>query len=196
MEDHARVLDFLPQGRPDDPRRRTDPVAYAVGEKDFVLLTLAPKPDATLLVGDRVYVGKDQDKRENIDRVRGRVEHEDMTHAAQSELPYVLEDIVKDQEERFLEFYNEAGPVTTRMHMLELLPGLGKKLMWAIIEERKQGNFTSFEDMDERVSALHGPEKLIAHRIETEITDPTQKYHVFARPPKDEDEGRGRRRGR
>jgi putative nucleotide binding protein len=195
MEEHARVLDFLPQGRPDDPQRRTDPVAYAVGEEDFVLLQLEPKDDAQMLVGDRVYVGRDEDEREEIDRIRGRVEYEEMTHAAQSELPYVLEELVEDQEDRFLEFYNEAGPVTTRMHMLELVPGLGKKLMWAIIEERKQGDFESFEDMEDRIDALHGPEELIAHRIETELTDPTQKYHIFARPPPDSDSG-GRRGGR
>lgn len=192
MEDYARILDFLPRGRPDDPRGRTDPVAYAVGEKDFVLLELVPREDATLLVGDRVYLGNDGE-REHIDHVKGRVAHEDMTHAAQSELPYVLEDVVGDQEERFLEFFNEAGPVTTRMHMLELLPGLGKKLMWAILEERKKKTFESFEEMDERVKALHQPEKLLAHRIEAEITDPTQKYHIFARPLRQDDD-RGRRR--
>jgi putative nucleotide binding protein len=128
MEDFAYILDYLPKGRPDDPRKK-DPVAYGVGEKNFVVLELAPKPNATLLVGDRVGLNREPDS--PIDHVRARVRMEEMTHAAQSELPFVVEQMVKLQEERFVKFFNDAGPITTRMHMLELLPGLGKKLMWA-----------------------------------------------------------------
>ncbi|HWG91529.1 MAG TPA: DUF655 domain-containing protein, partial [Candidatus Thermoplasmatota archaeon] len=178
MEDYVYILDFLPRGRPDNPRSK-DPVAYGIGERNFVLLELVPKPDATLLVGDRIYVGRDPAIPRQVDHVRGRVRYEEMTHAAQSEMPFVIEQMVKAQEERFLKFYNEAGPVTTRMHMLELLPGLGKKLMWATLEERKKGLFKTFKEMSERVKPLHQPERLIAHRIETEIRDPAQKYHIF-----------------
>ena len=46
-----------------------------------------------------------------------------------------------------IEFFNKAAPLTTRMHQLELLPGLGKKHMWEIIEERKDKPFeSSFPD--------------------------------------------------
>lgn len=198
MEDWAYILDFLPRGRPDDPRRR-DPVAYGVGERNFVLLELMPRPDANMLVGDRVYLGRDEEEARRtspVDRVRGRIRPEDLTHAALSEMPFVLEQMVKAQDERFIRFFNEAGPVTTRMHMLELLPGLGKKLMWAILEERKKGTFQSLHEMDTRVKALHQPEKLIAHRIEAEITNPQEKYHIFAQPPPVEGEDfRGGHRG-
>ncbi|HVL87641.1 MAG TPA: DUF655 domain-containing protein [Candidatus Thermoplasmatota archaeon] len=181
MEEFAYILDYLPRGRPDNPRSK-DPVAYAVGEQNFVILELEPKAGATLLVGDRVYLGRDPAQRDKIDRVRGRIKHEEMTHSAQSELRFVLEDIVKKNEARFVKFFNDAGPITMRMHTLELLPGLGKKLMWAIINERKKGPFQTFEDMANRVKALHQPAKLIAHRIETEVTDTAQKYHLFALP--------------
>jgi putative nucleotide binding protein len=180
LEEHAYILDYLPKGRPDDPRHR-DPVAYGVGEKNFVLLELVPKPNVTLLVGDRVGLLK-EDPTSPMDHVRGRVRLEEVTHAAQSELPFVLEQMVKAQEERFMKFFNDAGPITTRMHMLELLPGLGKKLMWAILDERKRGPFTSLQDLDTRVKALHQPVKLLAHRIEMEITDTHEKYHLFAQP--------------
>ena len=186
MEEHAYVLDFLPSGRPDN-RNARGPVAYAVGEDDFVLLELKPKPDASLLVGDRVYVGRDNDKRDEIEQVRGRIAFEDMTHNAQNELPLVLEELVEDNEERFLAVYNEGGAISTRMHVLELLPGLGKKLMKKVLEERREQEFESFEDLDERVPSLHNPQEVIAKRIETEINDPTEKYHLFARPPEDSD---------
>ena len=191
MEDHVYILDYLPKGRPDDPRRR-DPVAYGLGEKNFVLLELVPKPNVTLLVGDRVAVTKDVPG-SPVDHVRGRVRYEEVTHAAQSELPYVIEQAVKAQEERFLRFYNESGPITLRMHQLELLPGLGKKLMMAILDEKKRnGPFKGFRDMDTRVKALHAPEKLITNRILGEIQNPSEKYHLFALPPAPEfDDRRG-----
>lgn len=194
MEDYAYILDYLPNGRPDDPSRR-EPVAYAIGEDQFVLFELIPKDEASLLMGDRVYIGKEQDEREKIDRVRGRIAFDDMTHNAQSEMHYVIEDIVKQNEEKFLHIYNEGGAISTRMHVLELLPGLGKKLMKAILEERKNGTFESFEDLDERVGPLHQPAKLIANRIEQEIKDPSEKYHLYVRPPANDDD-RGHRRGR
>lgn len=181
MEDYAFVLDFLPRGRPDNPRSK-EPLAYAVGEKNFVLLELVPKPEAALEAGQRVYVGKDPALRDKVDHVRGRLRFEDMTHAGQSELRPILEQIVKADEQRFVKFFNEAGPITTRMHMLELLPGLGKKLMWAVLDERKKGPFSSLEDLHQRVKALHSPVKLLAHRIEQEIIDAGEKYHLFARP--------------
>jgi putative nucleotide binding protein len=181
MEEYAYVLDYLPRGRPDNPRSK-EPLAYAIGERNFVLLELVPKSDAALLVGDRVYVGKEPALKDKIDHVRGRVRFEDITHAAQSELRPVLEQIIKTDETRYVEFFNTAGPITTRMHMLELLPGLGKKLMWAILDERKRGPFKSLDDLDTRVKALHQPTKLLSHRIEQEITDSHEKYHVFAQP--------------
>ncbi|MHB8585198.1 MAG: DUF655 domain-containing protein [Thermoplasmatota archaeon] len=194
VEDYAYVLDYLPRGRPDDARRK-DPVAYGLGERNFVLLELVPRPDMQLTVGDRVYLGREPTEKgqSKVDHVRGRVRIEELTHAAQSELQFMVEKAVKAQEERFIKFFNEAGPITTRMHMLELLPGLGKKLMWGIVEERKKGPFKSFADMDARVKSLHQPEKLIANRVTSEIQNPNEKYHLFVQPPAPEGEAFGHR---
>ena len=95
------------------------------------------------------------------------------------DLSFVIATIVKEKEQKFLRFFNEAEAISTRMHMLELLPGLGKKTMWSVIEERKKSKFASFDDLAKRVPTIHHPEKLVAHRIENELADPTQKYHVF-----------------
>ena len=63
--------------------------------------------------------------------------------------------------------------------MLELIPGLGKKTMWAVLEERKKGPFKDYSDLSKRVPALKHPEKVIGKRIEDELSDPAQKYHIF-----------------
>ena len=75
--------------------------------------------------------------------------------------------------------FNEAGPISTRYHTLELLPGLGKKTLFAVLEERQKEEFKDFEDLADRVGALHQPEKILAKRIEMEIADTSQKYKIF-----------------
>jgi len=180
LEDYVRILDYLPQGHPDRSRSHREPIAYALGEDEFKLFELTPKENATLTVGDRAYIGKDVEKRDVIQHVKRRVSFEELTNAAHNELPFIILEIIKEKEERFVRFFNEAQAITTRFHMLELLPGLGKKTMWMIIEERKKGPFKSFEDVAKRVPAIRHPDKLIAKRIEMELSDPSQKYHLFA----------------
>ena len=63
--------------------------------------------------------------------------------------------------------------------MLHLLPGIGKKLMWEILEEREKAPFTSFADISERIKAIPHPEKMILNRIMEELEDPHVKYHLF-----------------
>jgi len=179
LEDFARILDYIPQGLPDERSFKREPIAYALGEDEFKLFELIPKPDANLLVGDRIYIGKDPEQRQEILHVKRRISYMDLTHAARSELPFVIHDIVMSREERFVQFFNEAQAITTRYHMLELLPGLGKKTMWSIIEERKREKFKNFEDLAKRVPTLHHPDKLVCNRIESELSDPSQKYHLF-----------------
>jgi len=96
---------------------------------EFKLFELVPKANAQIAIGQRVYIGKEGEKRTEILHVKRRVSFEELTSAAQRELAYVVADVVKAQEARFVQFYNEAQAITTRFHMLELLPGLGKKTM-------------------------------------------------------------------
>lgn len=179
MEDYALILDYLPQGLPTDKSFKREPLVYALGEVEFKLFELVPKADAVITIGDRVYIGKEPNLRDKIIHVKRRVGYEELTAAAQAELPFIVTDIVNAQEARFIKFFNEAQAITTRFHMLELIPGLGKKTMWAILEERKKGPFTSFEDIAKRVPTVKHAAKLIAKRIEDELSDPNQKYRIF-----------------
>lgn len=179
VEDYARILDYLPQGLPDEKMFKREPVAYALGEDQFKLFELVPKPGVTLNVGDRVYIGKDLDLRQEILHVKKRISYNELTHAAQSELETVIMGIIKAHEQRFVQFFNESQAITTRFHMLELLPGLGKKTMWSIIEERKKGPFKDFADIAARVPLAHQIEKLVAKRIEEELAKPDEKYRLF-----------------
>jgi len=183
VEDYVYVLDYLPKGRGDLPPYKRQPVVYGIGENQFTLLELVPRKDTNFNVGDRIYVGKDAEKREKISKIKGRINYEDLTSTAHGEMPYVLLDIVHDHEERFIKFFNDAPAISTRFHVLELLPGLGKKMMHEILEERRKKPFTSFKEMCERINFLRSPDKLISKRIELELTDSEQKYRLFTRPP-------------
>lgn len=181
-EDTAYILDYMRYGRSDDsrPMYQKKPLIQAVGEKHFVLMELIPKENVVPNVQDKVYIG-DGD-RPVIDHVKRRIAYNELTHGAQLELPAAIEKIVIANEIRFLDFFNEAYPITTRLHMLELLPGIGKKLMWGIIEEKKKGKFVSFKNLGERVKGLHAPEKLIAHRVMDELMEENIKYRIFTTP--------------
>ena len=178
-ETHVHILDYLPYGHPEDSRPvyQKKPLVQAVGEAKFVLMELSPKKDKIPAVYERVYIGEGE--RDVIDHVIKRLRYTELTQTAKVELPYILEKMVKEDEERFIRAFNEAKPITTRLHTLDLMPGIGKKLMWAIVEEREKGEFSGFEDLTKRVKGLHHPEKIIAKRIEEEIMEENTKYKIF-----------------
>ncbi len=183
-EDWACVLDYLPYGSPEDsrPLHQKKPLVQSVGESHFVLMELIPKEGAVPEIQDKVYLGEGD--RDIIDHVKRRINYNELTHGAQLELPYILENVIAGDEPKYVSFFSDAYPITNRLHMLELLPGIGKKLMWAIIDERKKGEFHSFKELTDRVKGLHTPEKLIVHRIIDELKDENLKYRLFTTPPK------------
>lgn len=181
-EEYAYILDYLPYGRTDDnrPMYQKKPLAQGIGEKHFVLMEMMTKENVVPKSHDRVYIGEGD--RPAIDHVKRRIMFSELTHSAQMEVPSVIEKIIISDEKRFLSFFNDAYPITTRLHMLELLPGIGKKLMWAIIDERKKGKFESIAQLVSRVKGLHAPEKLLMNRIMEELKDENIKYRIFTTP--------------
>jgi putative nucleotide binding protein len=177
-EPSAVVLDFLPHGRTEDdrPQYEKEPLAYVLDDEDFRLYELIVDADANISITDRL----DLDDAAFVSRYHA-IEYEDLPGGAQSELDYVIEDIVENQEQRFVDFYNEAQPITLRLHQLNLLPGIGKKLRNNILDERKRQPFESFEDLEERISGLHNPKEVLVERITEELREEDLKYRIFAR---------------
>ncbi|MEA5387466.1 DUF655 domain-containing protein [Haloarculaceae archaeon H-GB11] len=173
----AVVLDYLPHGRTDDdrPQHQKQPLVYALDTSDFQLFEVVFSETPGINIGDAVDVHRDDAERVSA------VEFEDLPGGAQSELEYAVEEIVDGDESRFVDFYNDAQPITLRLHQLNLLPGIGKKLRNAILDERKRKPFETFEDIETRVNGLHDPEGVLVERILEEIRQDDLKYRTFAR---------------
>ncbi|NLZ29573.1 MAG: DUF655 domain-containing protein [Methanomicrobiales archaeon] len=178
-EENAVIIDVLPMGYADDPRPvyKREPIVLAVGEDQFKLLELVPKAGVDIQIHDRVYIGDGE--RDVIERVKRRIGYDDLTATARLELPFVVEQIVRENESRFVDFFNKSVSITPKFHMLHLLPGIGKKLMWEVIEQREKKLFESFEDISGRIKSMPHPDRMIISRILREIEDPNEKYHIF-----------------
>ena len=178
-EEYAYVLDFLQFGRPatDKPRHLALPTVQVIGETYFTLLEAEIRVGTQANIHERVYIGKE--RREKINRIIGRISYNDLTANAKAELLPVLEDLIANQEQRFVSFFNNSQAITPRMHALELLPGIGKKSMWQIINAREKKPFTSFKDVHERTN-VGDPVKVVAKRILDELAG-EEKYRVFSR---------------
>ena len=177
-EIYALVLDILLKGYANDPRPvyKREPIILGIGIDQFKLLELIPKTQ-NITIHEKVYIGDEE--REKIERVKRRIGYEELTQTARLELPFAVEKIVQENEERFVQFFNKAISVTPRLHMLHLLPGIGKKLMWEILEEREKRPFTSFEDLKQRIKAITRPDKMVVSRILEELENPETKYRLF-----------------
>ena len=181
MENFVIILDYLPTGRQTERGYHREPLALGVGETELKLLEMVPRLGATLTPGSRVSLLGTPGNPSPIDHVRRRLGRDELTANGRTELEPALEMIVRGDEPRFIRFFNDAQPVSRRFHLLELLPGIGKKTMLAIIDERKRGPFKGFADLESRLH-LKNPEKLIVGRIEQEMGGVEDKYRIFVAP--------------
>ena len=181
MESYAYILDYLPTGRQTERGFHKEPLGLALGEDELKLFELVPRPGVTLSPGARIALVPVEGVAPPIDHVRRRIGFDELTVAARTELSTALEAIVKRHSARYLRFINEAPAVSRRFHLLELLPGIGKKTMQQIVDERRRAPFQSFEEMESRLH-LKNPERLIAGRIEQELGGVEDKYRLFVAP--------------
>jgi len=121
-EDYGIVLDYLPIGKPSDPKGT--PLAQILGTSYFTLLEVIPKPSATLSPYERVFIGKGD--RPKVSVIKGRIFYGDLTSLAKTNLEEAVKTLVRENEQK------------------ELLPGIGKKHLFAILEEREKAPFKSF----------------------------------------------------
>lgn len=176
-EEFAIVLDYLARGK--SISYRSEPLAQVLGTKFFTLLEVVPKTELKIL--EKVYIGKEE--REKISLIKRRIEAKELTSTASGELNKAIELIVAQDEKKFVDFFNNARPITIKRHQLELLPGLGKKHLFNILAARQKKPFESFADIETRVPLMPNAAKTITKRIAEELEGIDEKHFLFCRPP-------------
>jgi putative nucleotide binding protein len=181
MVNFAYVLDYLPHGRQTERGFHREPIALAIGEDELKLLEIVLRPGTPVTPGARIPLVPQGTTPPPIDHVRRRLGYEELTVSGRSVLPEALAAIVTGAPEKYLRFFNDAPAVSRRFHLLELLPGIGKKTMQQIVDERKRAPFASFAEIEQRLH-LKSPERLIVARIEAELSGVDDKYRLFVPP--------------
>ncbi len=172
-EEYAYVLDFLPYGRPEKFIR--NPIAHCIGEKYLILLEVSLKPNTKVDLKERIYIGSGF--RDKVQRIIRRLKYDELSATAKSNLEEILPQIIKINEKRFIKIFNVSGPITTKMHSLELLSGIGKKTLDEILKERSKKFFESYEDFEKR-TGIKDVEKIIFERILDELKE-KDEYKLF-----------------
>ena len=177
------ILDVLLHGHPEEdrPSWTKKSVAQILTFPDFVLYEVKINREMNLKPEDK---GTYEDfQRENkLLEVIKKIDFDELTSTSKALLQPILEKEVLAYEEEFINFFNSSTAITPRMHALKLLPGVGKKHMWEIIEAREKQKFIKFQDIADRTS-VSNPTKLITLRIIKELSRDV-KYYLFSKTQK------------
>jgi len=170
-EEYAYVLDSKSRSKSTTVRGRTGIIVIALGEERLTLLEILGIENSTFDIGERVYIGKEG--RTKVQSVLGKMDHDKISGSAKNEIPKVIESIVTKNEKKFVDYINNAQPLTPRIHALELIPGIGKTYMNVMIKEREKKPFDSFNDIEKR-AGLKEPIKHLSQRIIEEVSGETR----------------------
>jgi putative nucleotide binding protein len=178
------ILDLLLHGHPeeDKPSWSKAPIAQVLTFPDFVLYEVKCNRDSEIKVQEKntYEVFLNQNK---LREVIKKIDYKDLTNTSKALIQPILESGVLNYEEEFINFFNNSTSITPRMHSLKLLPGVGQKHMWEIIEARNRQKFTTFQDISDRTS-MSNPAKQISLRIIKELQREGVKYYLFSKTHK------------
>ena len=177
------ILDLLLHGHPEEdrPSWAKKPIAQVLTFPDFVLYEVKINKNSDIKVQEqKTYEGfLNEDK---LREVLKKIDFNDLTSTSKALILPILEKEVLKYEEEFINFFNNSTSITPRMHALKLLPGIGQKHMWEILEARERQKFVTFQDISDRTS-ISNPAKLISQRIIKELQRDV-KYYLFSKTQK------------
>jgi putative nucleotide binding protein len=168
LESRAVVLDYLPYGK--NPKKPI-PIVQGIGIDYFLLVEFIKPKELEVKILEEVPL---------IAKYR-IIKYDYLTETAKENLKTVLRDLVNKKEKEFVEFINKSTAITPRLHMLEILPHIGKKITWKIIEEKEKEPFKSLDEIEERVKSKIDMKEIIVERIIEELQN-KDKYKLFVGP--------------
>ncbi len=175
------ILDILLHGHPeeDKPSWSKTPIAQVLTFPDFVLYEVKCNRDSEIKIQEK-NTYEEFLIHNKLKEVLKKIDYKDLTNTSKALIQPILEKEILNYEEEFLNFFNNSTSITPRMHSLKLLPGIGQKHMWELIEARNRQKFTTFQDITDRTSLSH-PTKQLAQRIIKELQREGIKYYLFSK---------------
>lgn len=162
-ETHCRVLTQEGSGEGGS-------VVHCITEKHLHLIKVRSTPGSgPLAAGHRLAMATEGEDAE-ITMILGKDRFRELPNSANMALLEVIKDILRDNPEPALEFYNRAGPVSLKFHAFQMLPGIGPRKAKQMFQSRTSMGWDTFEEVDEActVDSL----QLIAERLVEELEDP------------------------
>ena len=165
-ETHARVISFQsPQNE-----------VIALTEKGLYLVRLRSVNTVTHFdTGERVVISPNESERDKIESVLRIARYKDLSGQGKSDIPQVIGEIILDNPEPYLSFFNKAGHLSRKMHSFGLLPALGRKLASQLAEMRGRSGWSTLEEVDESLKIIRPNfcvEELLAERFVQEMENP------------------------
>lgn len=165
VETKAIVLDYLPYGKTGGKKI---PIIYGLGKNYLTLMEIIKPKNLEVTILEEIPI---------ITRYK-IIKYNQLSETGKINLKKTLENLIDKEEKLFIEFINKSIPITPRLHMLELLPHIGKKTTWEIIKEKEKKPFESFEDLKNRIKTTINIKKAIVERIISEY-EGKDKYKLF-----------------
>lgn len=177
------ILDLLIHGHPEEdrPSWAKTPIAQVLTFPDFVIYEVKVNKSSDIQVQEQKTYEEFLNE-EKLKEVLKKIDYNDLTSTSKALIQPILEKEIMKYEEEFINFFNNSTSITPRMHALKLLPGIGQKHMWEILEARERQKFGTFQDIADRTS-ISNPAKLIAQRIIKELQRDV-KYYLFSKTQK------------
>ena len=177
------ILDILIHGHleEDKPSWAKKPIAQVLTFPDFVLYEVRINKNSDLQIQEQKTY-EEFISENKLREVLNKIDYNELTSTSKALIQPILEKAVVKFEEEFINFFNNSTSITPRMHALKLLPGIGQKHMWEILETRERQKFVTFQDISDRTS-ISTPSKLIAQRIIKELQRDV-KYYLFSKTKK------------
>jgi len=179
-DDYGYILEIIPpQSRAKDKQKHT---AHIIGEKYFNLLEVTLKEQehqdyTQLKTMYRVFIGKGE--REFVDRVKRRLNYNQLTDSEKQKLPFILDRLVIFQENRFVKVFNMYGKSIDNLgisislaYSTALMAEINKNKLEILKRAVKERPFKSFNDIISRVDI--NPIKAIRNRVLCELKNDVQ----------------------
>ena len=134
--------------------------ARIIGTDYFILMDLDLNDDVDVKVQDKIPLGKDS---EFVKQERAHLSYDDLSKEQEFETEKAVHSIVIANEPKYVKFFNDQSKEASKLHFLD---GISRKLGSKILTEKElNGDFESFEDIDNRISFIESSEELIVKRV-------------------------------